>query len=133
MDRTMAWRLCGGMYMQPLKYRWPLVICQSSMDEQGNRGELTFKLSKAQSMSGSDLVEDQIFQAKARSSAWMMTGSGHIAVSWLSWVVSMWLCLDNASARAILVPGMTCHCILKSCRNRDHLACCLDSFWESLI
>ena len=58
MDQTMAWCSCGGMYMQPLKYRWPLVICQSFMDEQGNRGELTFKLSKAQSISGSNSVKD---------------------------------------------------------------------------
>ena len=87
MDWTMACRLCGGMYMQPLKYRWPLVICQSSMDEQGNRGELTFKLSKAQSTSGSDSVEDRIFWARARSSAWMSTGSRHMDVSWLSWVI----------------------------------------------
>ena len=47
MDQVMACHSCGGMYMCPLKYRWPLVICQSSMDERGNRGEPTFKLSKA--------------------------------------------------------------------------------------
>ena len=33
MDRMMACLLCGGIYMRPLKYRWPLVIYQSSMDE----------------------------------------------------------------------------------------------------
>ena len=33
MDWTMACRSFGGIYMRPLKYRWPLVICQSSMDE----------------------------------------------------------------------------------------------------
>ena len=60
-DQTMACCSCGGIYMRPLKYRWPLVMCQSFMDEQGNRGEPTFKLSKAQSMRGSDSVEDRIF------------------------------------------------------------------------
>ena len=58
MDWTMACYSCGEIYMQPLKYRWPLVMCQSSMDEQGNRVEPTFKLSKAHSTSGSDSVED---------------------------------------------------------------------------
>ena len=118
-DRTMACRLCGGIYMRPLKYRWLLVMCQSSMDERGNRGDPTFQLSRAQSASGSDSVDDQIFWARARSSAWMMTGSGHMAISWLSWVVSMWSRLDNTSAGAILVPGVTCHRILKSCRTRS--------------
>ena len=133
MDQTMACRLCGGIYMQPLKYRWPLVMCQSFMDERGNNGEPIFKPSRARSTSGSALVEDRIFRARARSSAWMMMGSGHMAVSWLSWVVSTWSRLDNASTRAILVPGVTCHCRSKSCRNSDHLAFCLDSFQGSLI
>ena len=47
MERVMACRSCGGMYMQPLKYRWPLVICQSFKKERGNRGDPIFKLSKA--------------------------------------------------------------------------------------
>ena len=58
MDWTMACCLCGGIYMQPLKYRWLLVICQSSMDKRGNRGEPAFKPSKAQSTRGSDSVKD---------------------------------------------------------------------------
>ena len=132
-DQTMACHSCGGIYMRPLKYRWPLVMCQLSMDERGNREEPVFKLSKARSMSGSDSVEDQIFQAKARSSAWMMMGSGHMDTSWLSWVVSTWSRRDNASAGAILVSGVTCHCRSKSCRNSDHLACCLDNFRGSLM
>ena len=81
MERTMACRSCGGMYMQPLKYRWPLVICQSLTEEWGNNGEPIFRLSRAQSTRGSDLVEDQIFFARARSSAWMMMGSGQIDAS----------------------------------------------------
>ena len=129
-DWTMACHSCGGIF---LKYRWPLVMCQSFMDEQGNRGEPTFKLSKARSMRGSDSVEDRIFWARVRSSAWMTTGSGHMDASWLSWVVSTWSCLDNVSAGAILVPGVTCHCMLKSCRNNDHLACRLDNFRGSLM
>ena len=62
------------------------------------------------------------------SSAWMIMGSGQMAISWLSWVVSTWSHLDSVFAGAILVPGVTCHCKLKSWRKRDHLACCLDSF-----
>ena len=69
MEWVMACRLCGGMYMQPLKYRWPLVICQSFMNEQGNKGDPIFKLSMAQSTRGSNSVEDQIFWVRARSSA----------------------------------------------------------------
>ena len=132
-DWTMACRSCGGIYMRPLKYRWPLVMCQSFVDERGNKGEPTFKPSKAQSTRGSDLVEDRIFRARARSSAWMTTGSGHMDASWLSWVVSTWSRLDNVSAGAILVPGVTCHCMSKSCRNNDHLACRLDNFQGSLM
>ena len=103
------------------------------MDERGNRGEPTFKPSNAQSMNGSDSVEDRIFQAKVRSNAWMMTGSGHMDASWLSCVVSTWSRLDNTSAGAILVPGVTCHCRSKSCRNSNHLACRLDNFQGSLM
>ena len=55
--------------MQPLKYRWPLVMCQSSLDKWGNREELIFRLSKAQSASESDWVETHTFLARARSSA----------------------------------------------------------------
>ena len=88
MDQVMACCSCRGMYMQPLKYRWPLVMCQSSLDEQRNRGEPNFRLSKAWSMSGSDWVEAHTFLARARSSAWMTTGSGQMDVSWLSWMVS---------------------------------------------
>ena len=109
MERTMACHSCGGMYMRPLKYRWPLVICQSSLEERGNREDPNFRLSSAWSTRGSDSEEDQIFRARARSSAWITTGSRQINVSWLSRVVSTWSCLDSASAGAILVPGVTCH------------------------
>ena len=89
--------------------RWPLVICQSFLEEQGNKEDPIFKLSNTRSTRGSDSEEDWIFRARARSSAWMMTGSGQIDVFWLSRVVSTWSCLDNASAGAILVLGVTCH------------------------
>ena len=118
--------------MRPLKYRWPLVICQLFIEEWGNKGDPVFKLFKAQSTRGSDSVKDRIFWARARSSAWMMMGSGQIDTSWLSKVVSTWSHLDSVSAGAILVLGETHHCMSKSCRNSDHLACCLDSFWGSL-
>ena len=36
-------------------------MCQSFMEEQGNRGEPSFRFSRALSTRGSDLVEDQIF------------------------------------------------------------------------
>ena len=62
-----------------------------------------------------------------------MMGSGQIDASWLLRVVSTWSRLDNASAGAILIPGVTCHWMSKSCRNSDHLACCLDSFLGSLM
>ena len=88
MERTMACRLCGGMYMRPLKYRWPLVICQSSLEKWGNKGDPIFKLSNAQSTRGSKSEEDWIFRVRAKSSAWMMTSSGQIDTSWLSKVVS---------------------------------------------
>ena len=58
MERVMACHSCGGIYMRPLKYRWLLVICQSFMDDQGNRGEPSFKPSRAQRTSRSDWVED---------------------------------------------------------------------------
>ena len=132
-EQVMACHSCGGMYMYPLKYRWLLVICQLFIDEWGNKGDPTLKLSRAQSTSGYDLVEARIFLARARSSAWMTMGSGHMDVSWLSRVVSTWLCLNSASTGAILVPGVTHHCMSKSCRNSDHLACCPDSFHGSLI
>ena len=77
-------------------------MCQSSMEERGNRVEPFFRLSKALSTRGSDSVEDRIFWARARSRAWMTTGSRQIDVSWLSRVVSTWSCLDSASAGAIL-------------------------------
>ena len=89
-------------------------MCQSSLEEQGNRVEPFFRLSKALSTRGSDLEEDRIFWVRARSRAWMMMGSGQIDASWLSRVVSTWSRLDNASARAILVPGVTCHWMSKS-------------------
>ena len=57
MEQVMACRSCGGMYMQPLKYKWLLVMCQSSVVEQGNRGEPSFRASRAQSTSGSNWVE----------------------------------------------------------------------------
>ena len=36
---TMACCSCGGIYIQPLKYRWLLVIWQSFLKEQGKRKE----------------------------------------------------------------------------------------------
>ena len=114
MEQTMACRSCGGIYMRLLKYRWPLVMCQSSLEERGNRVEPFFRLSKALSTRGSDSEEDRIFWARARSRAWMTTGFRQIDVSWLSRVVSTWSRLDNASAGAILVPGVTCHWMSKS-------------------
>ena len=84
----MACCLCRGMYMQPLKYRWPLVICQSFLEEWGNKEDPIFKFSNAQSTRGSNSEEDRIFRVRARSSACTMTSSGQINVSWLSRVVS---------------------------------------------
>ena len=47
MEWVMACHSCGGMYMQPLKYRWPLVICQSFTEEWGNKGDPVFSPSRA--------------------------------------------------------------------------------------
>ena len=71
--------------------------------------------------------------ARARSRALITTGSGQMAVSMLSVEVLTESLLERASAGAIFVPGVTCHTILKSCRNSDHLACRLDSFRGSLM
>ena len=47
MEQVMACHSCGGMYMRPLKYKWPLVMCQSSVVERGNRGKPSFRASRA--------------------------------------------------------------------------------------
>ena len=53
----------------------------------------------------------------------IIIGSGHIALLVLSREVSISSHLDRASARAILVPGVTCQTMSKSCRNSDQHAC----------
>ena len=41
--------------------------------------------------------------------------------------------LERASAGVIFDLGVTCHTMLKSCKNSDHLACHLESFQGSLM
>ena len=76
---------------------------------------------------GSECDEVWICFARARSRVLITTSSGHITLLMLSKEVSTSSCLERASVGAILVPGMTCQMISKSCRNRDHHACCQDS------
>ena len=71
--------------------------------------------------------------ARVRSRAPITAGSGQMAVSTLSEEVSIESLLERASAGAIFIPGVTCQIISKSCKNNDHLACCLDSFRGSLM
>ena len=78
MEQTMACCSCGGIYMRPLKYKWPLVIFQSSLEERGNREDPSFKFSNARSTRGFDSEEERIFRVRARSSAWIMTGCGQL-------------------------------------------------------
>ena len=94
---------------------------------------LVHRFSIARRINGSEEEEAWICLARARSNAPITTGSGQMAVSMLSEEVSTESLLERASAGAIFVPGVTCQIILKSCKNNDHLACHLDSFWGSLI
>ena len=72
---------------------------------------------------GSECDEVQICFARARSRVLITTGSGHITLLTLSKEVSISSCLERALAGAILVPGMICQMMSKSCRNNDHCAC----------
>ena len=101
---------------------------QSIREEQANKDDPFCRLSIAR---GSDSDEDLICWVRARSKALIIIGSGQMAVSVLS-DVSRRSCLESASAGAILVPRVTCHTILKSWRNKDHLACHQNSFQGSL-
>ena len=63
----------------------------------------------------------------------MTAGSGQIAALELFLEVSTESRRERASAGAIFDPGVTCQTRSKSCRNRDHLACHLDSLRGSLM
>ena len=82
---------------------------------------------------GSEEEEVWMCLARARSNAPIIAGSRQMAVSVLSVEVSTESLLERASAGAIFVLGVTCQTISKSCKNNDHLACCLDSFQGSLM
>ena len=70
---------------------------------------------------------------RARSRALITTGSGHIMLLTLSKEVSISSHLERASAGAILVPGVTCQTMSKSCRNNDHRACHQDNLQGSFM
>ena len=91
------------------------------------------KFSMACRISRSEVEEAWMCLARARSRAPITTGSGQMAVSMLSEEVSTESLLERASMGAISVPGVICQTISKSCKNNDHLACHLDSFWGSLM
>ena len=82
---------------------------------------------------GSEEEEDLIWHTRERSRASMTIGSGTMATSTLSSVVSMRSFRERALAGAICVPGVTCQQISKSCRNKDQQACQWDSFPESFM
>ena len=90
------------------------------------------KFSIAHKTSRSEVEEDAMCLARARSKAPITTGSGQIVVSKLSKEVSTESLLERVSAGAIFVPGVTCQTMSKSCKNRDHRACRLDNFRGSL-
>ena len=90
------------------------------------------KFSIACKTSGSEVEEDAMCLARARSKVPITMGSGQIAVSKLSKEVSTESLLERASAGAIFVPGVTCQTMSKFCKNSDHRTCCLDNFRGSL-
>ena len=81
----------------------------------------------------SEEEEAWICLVRARSNAPITAGSRQMAVLVLSEEVSIESLLERASAGAIFIPGVTCQIMLKSCKNSNHLACCLDSFRGSLM
>ena len=103
------------------------------MEDLGNRGVLLCKFSMACRTRGLEEEELWICRARDRSRAPITTGSGQIAALVLSSEVSTESRWERASAGAIFNPGVTCQTISKSCRNKDHLACRLDSLRGSLM
>ena len=91
------------------------------------------KFSIVRKTSGSEVEEDAMCLARARSKAPIIMGSGQIAVLKLSKEVSTESLLKRASAGVIFVPRVTCQTMLKSCKNSDHHACHLDNFQGSLM
>ena len=80
---------------------------------------------------GSEHDEVWMCLARVRFRALIITGSGNIVQLVLSSKVLTSLCLERASAGAILVPGVTCQTVSKSCRNKDQCTCYWDSFCRS--
>ena len=70
---------------------------------------------------------------RARSRALITTSSRHITLLVLSREVSISSHLERASAGTILVSGMTCQMMSKSCRNNDHHACHQDNLRGSFM
>ena len=103
------------------------------MEEWGNNGISVHKFSIAHRTSRSEVEEAWMCLARVRSRALITMGSGQMTISVLSMEVSTESLLERASAGAILVPGVTCQTISKSCKNSDHLACHLDGFQGSLM
>ena len=103
------------------------------MAEQGNNGVSMHKFSITCRTSGSEVKEAWTCLARARSRAPITAGSRQMAELVLSVEVSTESLLERASTGAILVPGVTCQIMSKSCKNNDHLAWHLDSFRGSLM
>ena len=102
------------------------------MEDLGNSGVLACRFSMARRTSGSEEEEVWICCARERSRAPIIVGSGQMAVSVLSLEVSTRSRRESASAGAIFDPGVTFQIMSKSCRNKDHRACCLDNLQGSL-
>ena len=66
----------GGTYMRPLKYRCPLLKCQSEREERENNGDPLCKVERTQSMRGSKEVKLVMDWESARSRALMTMGLG---------------------------------------------------------
>ena len=62
--------------MRPLKYRCPLLKCQSEREEQENNGNPLCKAERMRSMRGSEGVELAMDWESTRSRALMTTGLG---------------------------------------------------------
>ena len=103
------------------------------MAEQGNSGEPSCRLLMACRTRGSEHNEAWMCFTRARSRALTTTGSGHMAQLVLSREVSTMFYRDRASAGVILVPGITCQTMSKSCRNNDQCACGQDNLCGSFM
>ena len=94
---------------------------------------LVLRLLMAHRTRGSEHDKAWMCFMRARSRVLTTTGSGHMAQLVLLREVLTMFYRDRASAGAILVPGITCQTMLKSCRNNDQCTCCQDNLCGSFM